>query len=312
MHFMKELLGKDRRFYLMGVAILIIIGLHFFMYSAFPKESVWGFLFSKGYIGVDIFLFISSYGLCFSFNKNSLADYYKRRAIRIYPAYLVFLIITLIFYGKSYSEPIWQLFVFQVTGLASFRQTDFEWYVPALIVVYVAFPLLYKGLLWLYKKNKNGILLIAIALSVFAPFLSKVMFPMFASRLSIIVLGIATYFALSNDDKSFLLKLFSICAVFALLFQYGEGTYWSILVPGILLLLAESGMKFPLEREIAFLGKHSLEIYLAQCFAFNHFFLSNIGMQFWQKTIIAFVIIVVGSILLNYVQKGSRFLFPVK
>lgn len=58
---MRELLNKDNRTYLMGVSILWIIGLHYYMYSALPVDSIWFFLFSKGYIGVDVFFFMRVY-----------------------------------------------------------------------------------------------------------------------------------------------------------------------------------------------------------------------------------------------------------
>ncbi len=192
----------------MGIAIIWIIGLHFYMYSAFQADSIWGFFFSKGYIGVDVFFFLSSYGLCFSYNNNSLGTFYRRRAERIFPVYILFVVLTILIFGKAYSESPFLLFVYQCTGIASFRQTDFEWYVPALIVLYALFPLIYRGIKWLYEKNRYTLTIAAIVLSVCSPWISTFMFPMLASRLSIIVLGIATYLSIQDDDSVFLYKMY--------------------------------------------------------------------------------------------------------
>ena len=301
---MKEILGKDNRFYLMGISILWIIGLHFYMYSALPADSIWGFLFSKGYIGVDVFLFLSSYGLCFSYNGNSLCSYYKRRAGRIFPAYMLFVIATIAAYGETYSESPVLLFIYQCTGLASFRQTDFEWYVPALIVIYALFPLIYRGIKWLYEKNRYTLIIAAILLSVCSPWISTIMFPMLASRLSIIVLGIATYLLIQDNDSASLYKMYAICALAAVLFRWGNEPAWTLMVPGIICLLSLGNSKFPVKKGICFIGKHSFEIYLAQSFALNQFFLKN-DMAYIPKCLIALSIIVSGAFMLWIIQKTA-------
>lgn len=71
---------------LFGVAIISIITLHHF-------EDVGGgklYLNFIGAIGVDIFMFLSGMGLCFSMKKNSnIKDFYIRRIRRILPTYLL-------------------------------------------------------------------------------------------------------------------------------------------------------------------------------------------------------------------------------
>lgn len=43
-----------------------------------------------GYIGVEVFLFISGFGIAHSLAKNSLGRYYKNRIIRLMPACILF------------------------------------------------------------------------------------------------------------------------------------------------------------------------------------------------------------------------------
>lgn len=72
---------------MMGVAILMVLLYH----AACCNLPMGGFtqVANYGLIGVDIFLFFSGYGLCFSFNKNKLSEFFKRRYMRVLPLYLI-------------------------------------------------------------------------------------------------------------------------------------------------------------------------------------------------------------------------------
>ena len=78
----------------MGIAILIVI-----VYHAACCNLPMGY-FTKvanyGLIGVDIFMFFSGYGLCYSFNKNKLSEFYKRRYMRVLPLYLILVCVVLV------------------------------------------------------------------------------------------------------------------------------------------------------------------------------------------------------------------------
>ena len=78
----------------MGVAMILVIMHHFCIWHNHTKyfflvESI----FIKGDIGVNIFLFFSAFGLCFSYKSNSLSHFYYKRAIRIIPLYILALLI---------------------------------------------------------------------------------------------------------------------------------------------------------------------------------------------------------------------------
>ena len=60
-----------------GIAIFIIL-----LYHQPMSGAIKGIYFYPGFSGVDIFLFFSGYGLCYSMNKNSLGEFYKRRFFR--------------------------------------------------------------------------------------------------------------------------------------------------------------------------------------------------------------------------------------
>lgn len=70
---------------LMGIAILWVVFYHFGFHIPGIKH-----LMRYGYAGVDIFMFLSGFGLYYSLNRNgNLWSYYKKRLIRIFPSYFV-------------------------------------------------------------------------------------------------------------------------------------------------------------------------------------------------------------------------------
>ena len=305
---MERLLSKDNRAYLMGLSILWIVVFHYCFYGNLLPIRFFNLLFSRGYVGVDIFLFLSAYGLCFSIEGNGIKRFYLNRLKRLFPMYILFVAVAVYFFHQHYSDPAVKLAIFQCTGLASFRMVDFEWFIPALIVLYAVFPLFYKGVQWLYEHGKWVITLLLLAVALVVPVISKVVFPIFAYRFPIFILGIVAFLALQNDDRKYLLAVFVFCAAFAIIAKLSEGLMLSLLVPIVLWGLGEIDIKFPLEKPISFIGKHSLEIYLAQNLALNHYYL-NSDSPFVIKCFVALAIIVAGSFVLYYFQKGFYLLF---
>ena len=61
----------------MGIAMLMVLLYHL--------KGTW---FYPGFLGVDIFLFLSAYGLSRSYKTNTLGIFYKRRLNRVVPLYL--------------------------------------------------------------------------------------------------------------------------------------------------------------------------------------------------------------------------------
>lgn len=78
---------RDTRSMMMGIAILMVI-----LYHAVCSNLPMGLLTipaTYGLIGVDIFLFLSAYGLCYSLQNKNLREFYGRRFMRILPAYVI-------------------------------------------------------------------------------------------------------------------------------------------------------------------------------------------------------------------------------
>ena len=129
---------SGNRLYLMGWAILFVLLYHFFGCT----RNIFGDL-NIGYVGVDIFLFLSGYGLTNSFRKNKWYVFYERRMKRLYPLYvLLVVVLTILKKDNSISHIIYNLSTlsFWVEGGGS----RVDWYLQSLFALCLAFPLFYK------------------------------------------------------------------------------------------------------------------------------------------------------------------------
>lgn len=299
----KDLLSGENRQWLMGFAILWVMAFHFCMYGNLLRFAPLNFLFGKGYLGVDIFLLLSSYGLCWSYSRRSLKDYYVQRVKRLYPVYLFF-VVALVLLNADHN-PLTGLL--QITGLSNFFGLELEWYVPALIVIYALFPLIFKGVSWLYKRGILWVLALVLLLTLVAPLLSHWVFYLFVIRFPLIVLGIALYLAVNEDNERKMMAVLVFAAALGFCVSGREMLNGSqtgmLMLPLVLYGLAQLQMRLPLGGIVRFCGRHSLEIYLAQNLALNQFY-ANSDMPFLVKTAVAVGVIVMGSVLLWACQEG--------
>lgn len=89
-----------------------------------------------GYIGVEVFLFISGFGIAHSLMKNTLWQYYKNRVIRLMPACILFGLCKIVLSNIPTMPPVQNLFL----DLFSLSQ----WYIYAIVVFYLFAPVVYK------------------------------------------------------------------------------------------------------------------------------------------------------------------------
>ena len=81
---------------LMGLAMIFVMLFHVWL----PKSNPMYGLVRCGNVGVDMFLFLSGIGLWFSWTGNrSLPRFFRKRYIRIYPAWLI---MACLFYIPNY------------------------------------------------------------------------------------------------------------------------------------------------------------------------------------------------------------------
>lgn len=238
---------KKYRSELMGIATIMILFGHTVFYG--PEYVNYGFLqefVTLGYSGVDIFLFLSGFGLTFSITKNSKKSFYNHRIIRLLPSVVGIWILYILIHVKNIS-----VFTFIDPILWTFNGG--YWYVGFIFLAYLFFPYLYS-----FSKKFKGwqILLLSLLVSffLFIPFIyqgnavscnAKVCI---VTRIPIFMIGML--FAMKKvewfNSTPVLLLLFAI-GVFSLYPYYVEGdlggnkyftTYYSILLitPGLIFL----------------------------------------------------------------------------
>lgn len=129
---------------LMGAAMLIIILFH----MPLSRSSAFFGLARCGNVGVDMFLFLSGIGLWYAWTKSpSFKNFYWRRYIRIYPAWLI---IAAIFYinnyltakGGGYSPNLFHLVANILVNWSFWRIDDLSfWFIPSIMMMYTFAPL---------------------------------------------------------------------------------------------------------------------------------------------------------------------------
>jgi peptidoglycan/LPS O-acetylase OafA/YrhL len=136
---------------LRAVAIIIIIFSHFnyFLPTAKYSQDLTAFTAS---FGVALFLFISGFVLYLNHpsfpQRNSFADFYKKRVLRIFPLY--WLAIALSFVIRPQQATRIDAFVIVVLGLQGFFSPRFGtyvfinawWFIGVIVVLYTIYPLI--------------------------------------------------------------------------------------------------------------------------------------------------------------------------
>lgn len=297
----------------MGVSILMIFVYHIILF--YERYTGIGLpvideLTAKGYIGVDIFMFLSAYGLSFSYEKNNLKRFYFHRFSRLYPMYGYFLcLLFLILYAFaevhfSLSEIIW-VSVFQFTGLAvfSFLNCEMEWFMPSLIILYVCFPLIFRLVKIIIRRYGSKGELFLILFSLLGGILMKgIIYENLAYRFPLIVTALIFYFRRDSLEHLFKLSIFClICSVLTCRPLLEN----SMIIPVFMVVLCFLNISsFVCDNFLKFIGAHTLEIYLAQVITTKYimnFRLSN------NNILMEFIIVFVLTVFFSYILYITHF-----
>lgn len=143
----------------MGIAMIWIMMIHF----DFTQLTPLGFISQFGFLGPDLFLFVSGFGLFFSLDKNNnLYEYFKKRIIRVFPTYYILGIIpSVVFYKDTLFD-----YLYRYTTIGFWNNDLYgDWYIPSAIMLYLWAPFIKK----LFDKK---LFLILYLLSIITIFLS--------------------------------------------------------------------------------------------------------------------------------------------
>ena len=276
-----EIISSNRSF-LMGIAILWVVLYHI------PEECtlpVIGFIKNAGYGGVDIFIFLSGFGSFYSLKKNEDAlSFLKRRLIRLFPSYLLFITIFMIVQkvtSKLYFTEICGNLT--MTGWWAGTPDQFNWYIDCIILFYILAPYIFGVI----KRGTGKIL--ATTLMILFAFLISIGFMhsqqlIAMVRLPIFILGFA--FAgveCKLTEKRFAIIFWNIVGVIgwgllvffmnqATIDNWHYGTYWYpffLIVPGLVIdlsllgsILESNVITSKIKSFFMIMGTASFEIYL--------------------------------------------------
>lgn len=156
-----KLISKHRKS-IMGLAaifILIFHGWNIRFSNVFILGNIEGFLKTYGYLGVDIFLFLSGYGLYYSMENGKLSTYYAHRITKLFPPAIV-IYAAMAIVGKRGLE----FFVKAVTGIGFYTESIYYclWFIPAIITIALLYPFYH----YIMKAFKDDVLFTMFALTV--------------------------------------------------------------------------------------------------------------------------------------------------
>lgn len=185
-----ELIGKFRK-ELMGAAALCIMVFHVWQSvfeNVFILNKAEHFIQRIGFCGVDIFFFLSGFGLYYALKKENLITYYWNRLRRILIPPALYIAIRCFLDGWTIKYGALSLFGFYFYTKNIYT---FLWFIPAIITMYVWFPL-YNAI---FEKARNKFYFLAdfmIIWLIFSMFVKDIMREDlfgFTNRIPVFVIG---------------------------------------------------------------------------------------------------------------------------
>lgn len=330
-----DLLGKYRT-EIMGLAILLIMFCHNTMVFPGFVNNINSGLRALCDSGVNIFFFFSGYGCYYSMKKNAnVLSFYKRRAGRILPAFLIVLFVYGIFNVFAWHIPVrdylWSnsLISFYTDGLL------YEWFIAAILALYLVFPLIF----WLVEKHEKILISLIVIIYVFTFAWMFKLFRMphknlavicgiFVDRIPNVLLGALIARKTTEEGKigKSLLWLLSIlglisCGVSLYVFKFDVGNFWLIMrtiyvFVGAMIIIfwvwfreknEENKAVNAVSRGLFFIGGITLEIYLLheKVLAVISYLLqvNNVRIQSIVSVIVNIVAVAVSIVAAHFLKK---------
>ncbi|MDH6354949.1 peptidoglycan/LPS O-acetylase OafA/YrhL [Dysgonomonas sp. PH5-45] len=265
-------LFSEYRLQLLGIAIIWCLlfhsGYHFSIHS-------FNYLVFYGWAGVDMFLLLSGLGIYFSLRKNSsIKEFYKRRFFRIYPSFVVAIVVHSIYKSYSLSDTILDMLTINY-WIGS--PHIFNWFISGLIAFYLLSPWYYK----LFKRNPGVTTVVGVLFSLLLVFITPLYLFFFITRIPIFLIGfyigylIAEKKETGKPNKKYVWIMFSAFVFGCIsLFLVHKNIFVSIpqtktlcmvfIIPFLCLFIAKilsvfKNYKYPF---LSFVGKYTFPLYL--------------------------------------------------
>lgn len=286
-----ELISKNRTV-IMGIAALWIMIFHGTINTT---VDIFSTLIKIGYLGVDIFMFMSGFSMEHSYNQTCALNprsFYKKRMKKILPTFVPFGILWIVGYLHD-NYPTKELLL-QGFHTKEFWITmvTFRWFVPCIIFCYFVTPLVDAFIKRLGHKLSTLLLMVIPILAFSILFIGSSVALMFLIRIPEYIIGY--YYAGNPERKSngiirTVLVFLEIVIYYYLVNTFSDeylcdtGLYWYLAVfctSSMVLCIAYVG-KILENRVINFMGNYSLELFLLHVyFMFSIFGLAEkFGLQ---------------------------------
>jgi len=306
--YLSPLFDKKGRAFYMGVGMIMVVLYHLWLYV--DDGFVWK-AFKAGYVGVDIFMFLSGYGLCFSLKGSDLKSFYRKRVVRILPLFWIMVTCILILqYLRNVPMTVFDGVACYLTlSYWGIGNVMFGWYLSFLVFLYLIFP----ALNYICERINATCLLFISLLALFA-LLIMVGFDWQIecgiARLPIVLLG-----ALCYRNKAFILKrglpIFALFLLVSLpLYMKGYITQQVVFfMAAPFVMVAVTPLYYALakylplaERAVSGIGNNSLEIYVGNSIVVHSlYWTGNIGCS----TIVYLVLTALVSLVMVYANKAA-------
>ena len=240
--------------------------LFFHLWAPLTSTQIEQFILKTAYVGVDMFFFLSAYSL--AGREIDYVPFLKDRVLKLYAKFAFFTLIMALF-SKSFGV----IRVVKSLTLIEFFQKGggaFLWFIPAILILYIIYPLFLK---WNSRFKVIWVLLIWLIAGVFSEHvLSYTAVFIFTNRIPVILAGylFKTYCTHNNNLRRSFIVLIPLGVL--LLHMYGfkvrlnfpiKDMFYVLAIPTVLGLVTLSSYvkKYAVTES---LGSITLELYAVQ------------------------------------------------
>ena len=240
--------------------------LFFHLWAPITSTQIEQFILKTAYVGVDMFFFLSAYSL--AGREIDYVPFLKDRVLKLYAKFAFFVLIMALF-SKSFGvisavKSLTFIEFFQKGGGA------FLWFIPAILILYIIYPLFLK---WNSRFKVIWVLLIWLIAGVFSEHvLSYTAVFIFTNRIPVILAGylFKTYCTHNNNLRRSFIVLIPLGVL--LLHMYGfkvrlnfpiKDMFYVLAIPSVIGLVTLSSYvkKYAVTES---LGSITLELYAVQ------------------------------------------------
>lgn len=264
-----------------------------------PYSGILAWLGGLGKVCVALFLFCSGYGLAANYKPQSILEdikYIAKRLVKFYANYwvifLIFVPITIFVFHRSLldaygdSSSIYWCLYKDVLGLQGYESYNVTWWFNTLIIIlYLLFPLLYRAIRW---KPWFAIIIGMIVMRLYTrvpfdnldvclwqfPFILGIVWKLYENKGVHVQEWLAGHKAIAVIASICLLIATVIIRMYAIIPHWSgmriDGFIACAVALSVITILRSS--KY-LMSTFAFLGKHSMNIYMTHTFFINYWHL---------------------------------------